>query len=55
MTQDVWTVTEKCAVTEVCNTTILEKNALSKECELFEENCTHTHKKAQVSNYVLLL
>ena len=28
---------------------ILEKNALSKECKLCEENCTHTHKKAKVS------
>ena len=28
---------------------ILENNALSKECKLCEENCTHTHKKAKVS------
>ena len=36
-------------------TVILETNVLSKERELCAENCTRTHKKAQVCNYVLLL
>ena len=31
-------------------TVSLEKNALSKECELFEENCTRIHNKEQVCN-----